>query len=445
MHFDKGVEQGGYRTTARNAATAVQGFFLSAAGSLDLNDDLRTALLEPQREVTARVRVSMDDGSIQTFTGWRVQHNDARGPFKGGLRFHPNVTLDEVRAFASLMTWKTALLDVPFGGGKGGLVVDPRLLSDGELERLARGFFRQLLTMIGSETDIMAPDVNVDERIMAWMADEYAQLMHKDPAIVTGKPAPQGGLVARPRATGRGAFACLDAFVRARGERRADLRVAVQGCGSAGRHLALAAHDAGYRIVALADSKGAVVKETGLDPRVALEHKRRTGTVSDLEGAETLAPDVFIGVDCDVLALAALSRAINEENHDEVRARVVIEVANHPASTEALVGLSERGIDVVPDILASAGGVVVSYFEWAGNRAPEDWKGADFDVLLESRMRETTDTVLRRAQTTAGGLRQAAYEIAVERVAAAERQRGLMLRTAGILSRSPLPEEIALS
>jgi glutamate dehydrogenase/leucine dehydrogenase len=413
-----------------SGAGEVRGFFAAAADALNFDDDLRAALSMAQREVTARVRVPMDDGSIQNFTGWRVQHNDARGPFKGGIRFHPDVSLDELRAFASLMTWKTALLDVPFGGGKAGVVADPWLLSGRELERLARGFFRQLVAVIGPETDIMAPDVNVDERVMAWMADEYARLMSWDPAIVTGKPATNGGLVARPRATGRGAFACLDTFVRSRGERRDDLRVAVQGFGAAGSHLAMAAHDAGYQVVALADSKGAIVNEKGLDPRVALAHKRRTGGVGDLEGAETLAPEAIIGVACDVLAPAALSRAIGSENHDTVKARVVLEVANHPVSAEGHQGLAQRGIEVLPDILASAGGVVVSYFEWAQNRSPEDWKNADFDALLESRMSEATSAVLERAQATTRGFRQAAYEIAVTRVAAAERRRGLMPRIA---------------
>jgi glutamate dehydrogenase (NAD(P)+) len=427
MKFDNGVERE-YQAAAESAAAAVRDFFLSAAESLDLDEDLRTALSEPQREVTVHVRVPMDDGSVQSFKGWRVQHNDARGPFKGGLRFHPDVTLDELRAFASLMTWKTALLDLPFGGGKGGVIADPRLLSEAELENLARGFFRQLLTVIGADLDIMAPDVNVDERVMAWMADEYERLAHRNPAIVTGKPVPEGGLVARPRATGRGAFACLDALLRARRERRADVRLAVQGFGSAGSHLALDAHDAGYRVVALADSKGTAVNERGIDPRAAVEHKRLTGTVSDLEGTESLAPDAVVGVECDVLAPAALSRAINEENHDQVRARLVLEVANHPASTEALEALSDRGVEVVPDILASAGGVVVSYFEWARNRSPVDWYDVDFDAMLDARMRKTTGAVFRRAEATGAGLRRAAYEIAVERVARAERRRGLVPR-----------------
>jgi glutamate dehydrogenase (NAD(P)+) len=428
MQFDNGVEPDSRSAAATSAAGAVQGFFLSAADSLGLDDDLRAVLSVAQREVTARVRVPMDDRSVQTFTGWRVQHNDARGPFKGGLRFHPGVSLDELRAFAALMTWKTALLEIPFGGGKGGILADPRLLSDGELERLARGFLRQLLAVIGPETDIMAPDVNVDERVMDWMVDEYAQLTRLDPAVVTGKPVAKGGLVARPRATGRGAFACLDALVRSRGKRRDDLRVAVQGFGAAGRHLAMAAYDAGYRVVALADSKGTVLNVMGLDPRVVLEHKRQTGSVSDVDDAETLAPDAVVGTDCDVLAPAALSETIDNENHDIVKARVVLEVANHPVSVDALEGLAQRGIEVVPDILASAGGVVVSYFEWAQNRAPEDWKGADFDALLDARMSGATASVLERAQT--GDLRQAAYEIAVERVAAAERRRGLVPETA---------------
>jgi glutamate dehydrogenase/leucine dehydrogenase len=429
MEFDNGVESGEDRA-AVSAAAEVQDFFTSAADSLGLDDDLRATLSTAQREVTARVRVRMDDGSIQTFTGWRVQHNDARGPFKGGIRFHPEVCVDELRAFASLMTWKTALLDVPFGGGKGGIVSDPRILSERELETLARGFFRQLLPVIGPETDIMAPDVNVDERVMEWMADEYARLEGWDPAIVTGKPVARGGVTSRPPATGRGAFACLDAFARLRGARRSDLRVAVQGFGAAGRHLAKAAYDAGYLIVAIADSKGAVVDEKGLDPRAVIEHKRQTGSVCDSDGAETLAPDAIIGVDCEVLAPAALSGAITVENHSMVRARLVLEVANHPIPADALQGLAQRGIEVLPDILASAGGVVVSYFEWAQNRSPDDWKTADLDALLDSRMSAATEAVVERAHTTRRGLRQAAYEIAVDRVAAAERQRNLMPRIA---------------
>lgn len=429
MEFDNGVEPSGLPSTT-DSADQVRGFFTAAADALNLDEDLRAALSVAQREVTVRVRVPMDDGSIQSFTGWRVQHNDARGPFKGGIRFHPDVSLDELRAFASLMTWKTALLDVPFGGGKGGVVADPWLLSDGELEGLARGFFRQLLAVLGPETDIMAPDMNVDERVMDWMADEYERVKRRDPAIVTGKRVKNGGLVARPRATGRGAFTCLDTFVGWRGETRADVRLAIQGFGAAGRHLALAAHDAGYRVVALADSKSAIVNEKGLDPRVVLDHKRRTGSVGDVEGAETIASEAIIAVDCDVLAPAALSRTIGSENYQAVRARVIVEVANHPISAEVADALAQRGVDVLPDILANAGGVVVSYFEWAQNRSAAEWMNADFDGLLDSRMREATGAVLERARKTKKDFRQAAYEIAVKRVAAAERRRGLLPRIA---------------
>src|SRR5919106_2919478 len=244
MEFDNGVEPSGLPSTT-DSADQVRGFFTAAADALNLDEDLRAALSVAQREITGRVRVLMDDGTIQSFTGWRVQHNDARGPFKGGIRFHPTVSLDELRAFASLMTWKTALLNVPFGGAKGGVGTDSWLLSDRELEGLARGFLRQFLGVVGPETDIMAPDVNVDERVMAWMADEYARLIRRNPSIVTGKPVKMGGLAARHRATGRGAFFCLDTFIRWRGERRTDVRVAVQGFGAAGSHLAIAAHDAG--------------------------------------------------------------------------------------------------------------------------------------------------------------------------------------------------------
>lgn len=366
----------------------------------------------------------LDDGGAKVLRGWRVQHNNARGPFKGGIRFHPDVSIDELRAFASLMTWKTALLDLPFGGGKGGIAVDARLLSERELEELARGFLRELLPVIGPRQDVMAPDVNTDERVMEWMVDEYARSVGYDPAIVTGKPSSSEGLEARPGATGRGAFFCLEAIAEAYGWDRSSCRIAIQGFGAAGRHLALSAVGAGYRLVAVGDSKGAVVNPGGLDPVQLLEHKHETGSVVDAPDGETIDCEALVGIDCEVLAPAALEEAIDVGNCDGVRARAVLEVANYPVSPAASDALEECNIAVVPDILANAGGVCVSYLEWAQNTGRENILPDEIDDRLRRMMTQSTGRVLRRAEQEGKSLRQAGYEIAVAAVADAERRRG---------------------
>jgi glutamate dehydrogenase (NAD(P)+) len=402
-------------------------FFARAADAVGLEDSLREALSYAQRETSVQLRIRFDDGVTRVLPGWRVQHNDARGPFKGGIRFHPNVTIDEFRTFAALMTWKTALLDLPFGGGKGGVAVDPRLLSRGELERLSRAFLRALLPVIGVRRDVMAPDVNTDERVMAWMYDEYRSRVADEPAIVTGKPVSIGGLEARRAATGRGAFLCLDAIARIWEWDRSSCRLVIQGCGAAATHLAVSAATAGYSVIGLSDSKGAILNTDGLDPVAVLEHKRRTGSVVDMPGAETVDPNVFVETECEVLAPAALEESIDEDNQDRVRARAVLEVANYPVTVEAADALEERGVRVIPDILANAGGVTVSYFEWEqglkGSRA-----AGNADERLERIMADSSGEVVRRAELQGKSLREAAYELAVLRVAEAERRR--MMRTA---------------
>jgi glutamate dehydrogenase (NAD(P)+) len=405
-------------------ARSVGSFFARAADALRLEENLREALSFPQREVGLQLRLPLDDGGAKVLRGWRVQHNNARGPFKGGIRFHPDVSIDELRAFASLMTWKTALLDLPFGGGKGGIAVDARLLSERELEQLARGFLRELLPVIGPRLDVMAPDVHTDERVMGWMVDEYARLVEYDPAIVTGKPSSSGGLEARPAATGRGAFFCLETIAEAYRLGRSSCRIAIQGFGAAGRHLALSAVAAGYRLVAVGDSKGAVLNPTGLDPVLVLEHKQETGSVVDSPDSETIDLEAIVGIDCDVLAPAALEEAIDVGNCDRVRARAVLEVANYPVSPEASDALEERNIAVIPDILANAGGVCVSYLEWARNTGRENILEDEIDGRLRRTMRRSTEHVLRRAEQEGTSLRQAGYEIAVALVADAERRRG---------------------
>jgi glutamate dehydrogenase (NAD(P)+) len=403
---------------------AVGQYFDQAADRIGLDDGARKVLTSHRREVAVSLRVPRDDGSFDVYPGWRIQHNGARGPFKGGLRFHPNASLDEFRCFSALMTWKTALLDLPFGGGKGGVQIDPKQLSEGELERLCRSFFSAIETVVGPNRDIPAPDVNTGPREMAWMSDEYAKRHGDTPAVITGKPIELGGSLGRDAATGRGALLCLDRIAHHRGWSREKIRVAIEGFGNAGSWLAVLAHHMGYRIVAVSDSRGAIVNPEGLHPRDVLDHKRTSGSVVDFKHADTIdGADVF-GVDCEVLVPAALEEAITVANADVVRAGLVLEVANHPVVPEADKALTDRGITVIPDILGSAGGVTVSYLEWVQNLQRERWPEAKVNDRLQALMEAAVDTVLDRANENAISHRAAAYEVAIERVAEAGRMRG---------------------
>jgi glutamate dehydrogenase (NAD(P)+) len=367
----------------------------------------------------------MDDGEVHVYPGWRVQYNGARGPYKGGLRFHPDASLDEFRCFAALMTWKTALLDIPYGGGKGGVKVDPKLLSDPERERLSRAFLRGIAPIVGPEVDIPAPDVNTGPREMAWMYDEYRRMTGIDaPGVITGKPISLGGSLGRDAATGRGALFCLDRIAHARGWTRERIRVAVEGYGNAGSWFAILAFQLGYRIVAVSDSKGAVLNAEGLDPRSVLDHKRETGSVVDFKAGDTIDGPDIMGVDCDVLIPAALEESIRADNAEIVKANLVVEVSNYPTTPEADAALTARGINVVPDILGSAGGVVVSYLEWAQNLQRERWPEERVNRRLQELMETSTDQVIARANASGVTQREAGYEIAVERVAEAQRARG---------------------
>ena len=366
----------------------------------------------------------MDDGSFEVYPGWRIQHNGARGPFKGGLRFHPNASLDEFRCFAALMTWKTALLDVPFGGAKGGVRVDPKALSESELERLCRSFFSAIETVVGPYRDIPAPDVNTGPREMAWMYDEYSKSRGDTPAVITGKPVGLGGSLGRDAATGRGALVALDRIARSRRWTREQIRVAVEGFGNAGSWFAQLAHGSGYRVVAVSDSRGGVLNPEGLVPREVLAHKRESGSVVDFKHADTIGGEELIAVRCEVLAPAALEESIRVDNADQVRANLVLEIANHPTTPEGDKLLHERGVWVIPDILGSAGGVTVSYLEWVQNLQRERWAEDRVNGRLRDLMEEATDLVLDRAHEAAISHRAAAYELAVERVATAGRARG---------------------
>jgi glutamate dehydrogenase (NAD(P)+) len=403
---------------------AVRGFYEQAAERLGLELSLREALATPDREINVQLRVPTDYGGFRVFRGWRVQHNNARGPYKGGIRFHQDVSVDEIRTFAALMTWKTALMNIPFGGAKGGVRVDPKALSEPELERLSRAYMRAIADSIGPQVDIPAPDVNTTPQIMGWMADEYSRKYGPNPAVITGKPVVLGGSLGRDAATGRGSAICLERLVKARGWRREETPVAVQGYGNAGSWLAVILEDLGYPIVAVSDTRGGVVAGRGLPAAEVLEHKRRTGSVVAFPGAETISGDDIVGLDCAVLTLAALEEAVDGDTADRVKAQVILETANYPVTPEADTTLAERGVSVVPDILASGGGVAVSYLEWVQDLQRESWPEERVNARLAELMAVATDQVVARADEEGITLRDAAYVIGVGRVAEAEVARG---------------------
>jgi glutamate dehydrogenase/leucine dehydrogenase len=409
-----------------NADQAVHGFFHASAERLGLEDSLRMMLDTHQRQTEVQVRVPMDDGNVRIFPGWRIQHNNARGPFKGGLRFHPAVSVDDFRCFAALMTWKCALLDIPYGGGKGGVRVDSKAMSEAELERLSRSFIREIAMVIGPHIDIPAPDVNTGPREMGWMIDEYQRVTGDGEAfaVLTGKPIALGGSLGREQATGRGGLFCLDRIAHHRGWTRDKIRIAVEGYGNASSWFSILATQLGYRIVAVSDSRGGIANPEGLDPRAVLEHKRQTGSVVGFKHADDIGGEDVIGVDCEVLVPAAMEEHIREDNADLVRANLVLEVANYPTTPAADELLKTRGVTVIPDIVASAGGVVVSYLEWAQNLQREAWTEERVNHRLQDLMEDATDHVLARANEKGVTHREAAYEIAVDRVAEAERLRG---------------------
>jgi glutamate dehydrogenase (NAD(P)+) len=407
-----------------SAFDAVRGFFERAAERLGLELSLREALATPARELTVTLRVPTDYGGFRVFRGWRVQYNNARGPYKGGIRFHELVSLDEIRTFAALMTWKTALMNIPFGGAKGGVRVDPKLLSEPELERLSRAYMRGIADVIGPQVDVPAPDVNTTPQIMGWMADEYSRRYGPNPAVITGKPVVLGGSLGRDAATGRGSAICLERLVKARGWNRKETPVAVQGYGNAGSWLAIILEDLGYPIVAVSDSRGAVVADRGLAAREVLEHKRATGSVVGFPGAESIPGEDIVGLDCAVLAVAALEEAVDDSNAEGVKAQVILETANYPITPEADITLAERGVAVVPDILASGGGVAVSYLEWVQDLQRESWPEDRVNTRLAELMGAATDQVVARAEDEGITLREAAYLIGVGRVAEAEIARG---------------------
>jgi glutamate dehydrogenase (NAD(P)+) len=400
--------------------------FDGAADHLDLDPGLRAILRVPQREFTTHFPVRLDDGTTRIFTGYRVQHNVARGPAKGGIRYHPSTDLDDVRALAMWMTWKSALVDVPFGGAKGGVALDPRRLGARELEAVTRRFATELEGIIGPDSDIPAPDVGTNAQTMAWMMDTVS--MHRGysvPGVVTGKPLSIGGSAGRADATGQGVLYTIAEAARRGGFPIEGARVAVQGFGNVGEAAARLLHEAGARIVAITDIGGGVRRADGLDVPLLKRYLQEHGTIAGAPGTTPIDNDELFGLEVDVLVLAALEGQITARNAGDVRAGILAEAANGPTAPDADPILAANGVVVIPDILCNAGGVIVSYYEWAQNRAALAWTAGEVRSRLQRQIVDAAEVVWERAASDGISPRLAATAIAVERVADATRLRGL--------------------
>jgi len=407
-----------------NSTEASQYYFDRAARELDLSPAMRRLLLTPRREVKVQIAIPLDNGEVGTFLGFRVQHDNSRGPFKGGLRYHPHVDAEEVNSLAQLMTWKTAVVDLPFGGAKGGIGVDPKTLSRGELERLTRGFVDAIHDVIGPNQDIPAPDMGTNAQIMAWATNQYEKYHGFNPAVITGKPLELHGSAGREEATGRGVMLTTRSTVRAVGRELAEARIAIQGFGNVGSHAALLLAEQGAKIVGVADVSGAVWSPQGLDV-VALKRWAEThGSLHGFPSATPISGRELLLADCDVLIPAALGGVIDLEIAREIRAPIVVEGANAPTLPEADELLRRKGVTVVPDILSNAGGVIVSYFEWVQNLQQFRWDLPKIRHELERMLGAAFQEVWNLASTRGISLRQAAYLIGIGRVAKATQLAG---------------------
>ena len=398
--------------------------FDKAADVIELDADIRKILKTPFREVKVELPVRMDDGHIEVFLGYRVQHNGARGPMKGGLRFHPEVDFDEVRSLASLMTWKTALVNVPFGGAKGGITCDPWQMSQRELEVLTRRFTSRMGLAWGLHRDIPAPDVNTNAQVMAWIMDQYSQRYGYTPGIVTGKPLGLGGSPGREAATGKGVSIATREVARDFDIDLKGARVAIQGFGNVGSYTGKFLHEMGAQIVAVSDASGGLFAGDGLPVTELFDHTYEHRTIEGFGQGEALSNEELITLDCDILIPAALGGVITQENANDVRAKMVVEAANSPITTIGDAILNDRGVIVVPDIFANAGGVTVSYFEWVQNIQAMTWEEDDVNQQLERIMvkayRDVTDVMKQQSVP----MRTAAFTIAIQRVADTEKLRG---------------------
>jgi glutamate dehydrogenase (NAD(P)+) len=400
--------------------------FNVAAEKLKLDEGLWRVLQQPNREIIVHIPVMLDNGKLEVFTGYRVQHSIARGPAKGGVRYAPDVTLDEVRALASWMTWKCAVVNIPFGGAKGGIICDPKNMSRGELERLTRRYTAELIEFIGPEKDVPAPDVNTNEQVMAWMMDTYSMHMRQTvTAVVTGKPLNMGGSRGRREATGRGVMFITDHSIKHLGMRKEDTRVIIQGFGNVGSNAALLMYEAGYKVIGIGEWDGGLYNSKGIDITALTEYRRKEGTIHGFKGAERAITEELLITDCDVLVPAATENVITSLNADRVKAKILVEGANGPTTAAADDILADKHVFVMPDILANAGGVTASYFEWVQDRQGYFWKESVVNEQLKDIMDESFEAVVRYAQTHHVNNRIAAYMLAIDRVAFTIRQRGI--------------------
>jgi glutamate dehydrogenase (NAD(P)+) len=397
-----------------------------AAERLQLDPQVHELLREPMRTLEVHFPVRMDDGKVRTFTGFRVQYNDARGPTKGGLRFHPDETIDTVKALAAWMTWKCAVVDIPYGGGKGGVICNPKELSIGETERVARGYVRAVGRFIGPEKDVPAPDVYTTPQIMGWMMDEYSTIVgHNVPGVITGKPIPLGGSLGRGDATARGTVYCVIEAAKTQGIDLNGATVAIQGYGNAGHYCGTLMQElAGSKIVAVTDSRGGIYDANGIDPEAAAAHKKSTGSVAGLSGLKAVTNEEALELDVDILIPAAIENVITGKNAANIKAKIVAETANGPTTPEADEILYKNGKYVIPDFLCNAGGVTVSYFEWVQNIGGFYWTIEEVHQRLKEKMVKAFHETDDMAKTQGIDNRTAAYIVAVRRVADAMRLRG---------------------
>jgi glutamate dehydrogenase (NAD(P)+) len=409
-----------------NPWEAKEARFDFAARKLNLEEGLWKMLRMPAREIIVHFPVAMDDGHIEIFTGFRVQHSIARGPGKGGLRYAPDVTLDEVRALASWMTWKCAVVNIPFGGAKGGVICDPKKMSQGELERMTRRYTSELIDSIGPEKDVLAPDMNTNDQTMAWIMDTYSMHMgHTVTSVVTGKPLNIGGSRGRIEATGRGVQVICDESMRYLEMPVDGCRVIIQGFGNVGSNAALLLMERGYKIIGIAEKDGGLLNPNGIEIHQLLEYKRRNNTLLGFRNAEAVPSEELLVTECEILIPAASENVITSRNADQIKARVIVEGANGPTTAVADDILAEKRIFIMPDILANAGGVTASYFEWVQDRQGYFWKEAVVNEQMEAILRDSFEDVIRYAEAHNVNNRIAAYMLAIDRVASTIRQRGI--------------------
>ncbi|MCX6810925.1 MAG: Glu/Leu/Phe/Val dehydrogenase [Candidatus Berkelbacteria bacterium] len=398
-----------------------------AAKYSDCDSEIIKVLKEPQRVIEVSIPIEMDNGKVEIFKGYRSQHNNYRGPYKGGIRYHPGVNVDEVKALSAWMTFKCATVDIPFGGGKGGVIVDPHKLSEHELKHLTQGYIDKIFDLIGPEKDIPAPDVYTNAQTMAWIMDEYSHIARvHSPAVVTGKPLENEGSLGRDTATAQGAAYVLYEYLQTVEKKLENTSVAIQGFGNAGAHLAKILYDSGFKIIAVSDSKGAIFSTDGLDPRAIEEHKEKTGSVKNFKGTKNIPADDILTLKVDVLVPAALENVITNKNATKIKAGCILEVANGPTTPEADEILEKKKIDIIPDILANAGGVTVSYFEWVQNLSRFYWSAEEVDSKLKSKMESAFSDIHNFAKKKKITYRQAAFALAINRIGKAVKNRGIL-------------------